>query len=530
MDHEEKGRVINGKVEAFRATVATGWGKWKIPMMALALVLVMLLQLVIIAPGRRGNWWAIFNNVITARTVILWAMVGGAVMIPLAGVKQIDKIYDKIREFPIEVSGVTTFVVWMIVHSNLRYVVNHMEMTGRVLRLQFFFSDQNVRAIYLLGLMFVGLALLGYVIQYAKEIYESGWVGLKKNSLLYKVYIEFLAVDLKKRQSLRIFIILAIQPFIGTFLVLIADDIGASEPMWMFIFLVSAYLFAVFLYIRYKVAKVRKNYLQLFDIVQSVADGNLDVEVPENLGYFDSLKDELTTIQNGLGHAVERALSSERMKGDLITNVSHDLKTPLTSIITYVDLLQVEGLSEEKRASYLKTLELKTERLKMLIEDLFEVSKASSGNLELDIREVDVVTLMKQTILGLEDRISEAGLVLREGYPEGGVKLELDGGRMHRVFENLIINMVKYAMPGTRAYIDVMRVDERVTIILRNISNHEITIDMNDLSERFVRGETARSTEGSGLGLAIAKSFVELQGGTFEIAVDGDLFKIIITF
>jgi signal transduction histidine kinase len=137
---------------------------------------------------------------------------------------------------------------------------------------------------------------------------------------------------------------------------------------------------------------------------------------------------------------------------------------------------------------------------------------------------------MKQTVQGLEDRILEVGLILREGYPKESVKMELDGGRMHRVFENLIINIVKYAMPNTRAYIDIMDSDDHVTIILRNISNHEINIDMNDLSERFVRGEESRTTDGSGLGLAIAKSFVELQGGTFEIAVDGDLFKVIMSF
>jgi len=312
------------------------------------------------------------------------------------------------------------------------------------------------------------------------------------------------------------------------FLVILSLDSDALAVVLLLI--LPLYLFILFLFLCYKTERVSKHYSRLFEITQELADGNFEVNVPENLGYFDSLKDELVTIQNGLGHAVERAISSERMKGDLITNVSHDLKTPLTSLITYVDLLQVEGLSEEKRQQYLQTLELKTERLKTLIEDLFEVSKASSGNLELDIREVDVTTLIKQTILGLEDRINEAGLILREGYPEGGVKLELDGGRMHRVFENLIINMVKYAMPGTRAYIDVMKIDDQITIILRNISNHEITMDMNDLSERFVRGEVARSTEGSGLGLAIAKSFVELQDGTFDIVIDGDLFKVIITF
>lgn len=214
----------------------------------------------------------------------------------------------------------------------------------------------------------------------------------------------------------------------------------------------------------------------------------------------------------------------------MITNVSHDLKTPLTSIITYVDLLQVDDLDEKKQKQYLNTLVVKTDRLKTLVEDLFEVSKAATGSMTMDLMEVDVVTLMKQTLLGLEDLLVELGLILKEGYPEEPVKLMLDGGRMHRVFENLIINRVKYAMPGTRAYIDIIDGKSQVDIILRNISAHELERDMKDLAERFVRGDEARNTEGSGLGLAIAKSFVELQNGTFEIAVDGDLFKVIMSF
>jgi len=175
-------------------------------------------------------------------------------------------------------------------------------------------------------------------------------------------------------------------------------------------------------------------------------------------------------------------------------------------------------------------LVVKTDRLKPLVEDLFEISKASTGNMTLDMMEVDVVTLMKQTLLGLEDRIVASGLTLKEGYPEEPVRLELDGARMHRVFENLIINIVKYAMPGTRAYIDIIDGILQVDIILRNISAHELSLDMMDLAERFVRGDEARNTEGSGLGLAIAKSFVELQGGSFEIVIDGDLFKVMMTF
>ena len=475
-----------------------------------------------------NNWWSVWSYASSARTTAVWIMVGIVFIIPLAKVKEFDRGYEKIRKLPIDLLAFGTFVAWMFVHSSLNNIAN--QITGsRGLLSSMIFSPQNIRVVNFHVLLFISLCLLGYLVHYIKDLFASQWETLRHDSLIYKLYIEFIAVDLKKSQSLRIFILVFGQILVGFVIFLLASSVWNYE-MLVLIVLSVGYLFLVFMYARYKAAKVRRDYMRLFEITQELAAGNLEVSTPQYLGYFDSLKNELVTIQHGLGHAVERALSSERMKGDLITNVSHDLKTPLTSIITYVDLLQVEGLSEEKRSQYLKTLELKTERLKMLIEDLFEVSKASSGNLQLDLREVDVVTLMRQTVLGLEDRIMEAGLTLRETYPEESIKMELDGGRMHRVFENLIINMVKYAMPNTRAYIDIVNFGGIVKITLRNISAREINVDLSDLSERFVRGEQSRTTEGSGLGLAIAKSFIELQGGTFEITVDGDLFKVIMTF
>jgi len=478
------------------------------------------------------NWWAVRNYISSAWRRAFWIMVGIAVIIPLAKVKDFDRNYEKIRKLPIEVLAFGTFIAWIFVINNVNVLANHIT-DSRGLLTRMLFSSQNIRVVYFHGLLLVALSLLGYAIHYVKDIFTSPsqQETLRGNSLIYKLYIEFIAVDLKKSQSLRIFILVFGQVLIGAGLLFLSLVFFPNNPMPPFFFLaILVYPFVVFLYLRYKVAKVRRDYMRLFEITQELAAGNLEVCTPHYLGYFDSLKSELVTIQNGLHHAVERALASERMKGDLITNVSHDLKTPLTSIITYVDLLQTEGLSEEKRSQYLKTLELKTERLKMLIDDLFEVSKASSGNLQLDPSEVDVVMLMRQTVLGLEDRIMEAGLTLRETYPEGSIKMELDGARMHRVFENLIINIVKYAMPNTRAYVDIVSSGGSVKITLRNISAREINVDMNDLSERFVRGEESRTTEGSGLGLAIAKSFVELQGGTFEVTVDGDLFKVVIVF
>ena len=276
--------------------------------------------------------------------------------------------------------------------------------------------------------------------------------------------------------------------------------------------------------------KTQKDYVQLFEMTEQLAEGNLEVEIDEDLGIFNAFKEEVMHIQGGFKKAVEAEVRSQRMKTDLIANVSHDLRTPLTSIITYTDLLKDEDLDKEKRAQYLETLDQKAQRLKILIEDLFEMSKASSGNITMNFQEVEVISLMKQTLLELEDKIDAANLMIRRNFPEHKVLLMLDSERTFRVFDNLILNMTKYAMSGTRAYIDIVDLEQSVQIIFRNMSANEINVDVDELTERFVRGDQARHTEGSGLGLAIAKSFVELQGGTLDIHIDGDLFKVILTF
>ena len=218
------------------------------------------------------------------------------------------------------------------------------------------------------------------------------------------------------------------------------------------------------------------------------------------------------------------------MKSELITNVSHDLKTPLTAIITYVDLLKKEGITEEERQSYIETLDLKSQRLKVLIEDLFEVSKANSGNVKMNFLEVDIVKLMKEVRVELADKIEQSNLDFRWNLPEEKVFLNLDGQRTYRIFENLLNNAIKYAMPFTRVYVDILNKESEVVITFKNMSAQELNFDADHLTERFVRGDSSRNSEGSGLGLAIAKSFTELQNGKFDINVDGDLFKVTICF
>lgn len=301
--------------------------------------------------------------------------------------------------------------------------------------------------------------------------------------------------------------------------------------IWFFgIIGVIIYSVVIFILIRKYADEISSKYRVLIDATKKIAEGNLDVKISEDLGVFEPLKDDLERIQSGFKRAVEEEVKSEKMKTDLISNVSHDLKTPLTSIITYIDLLKEENLSDEKRNQYLNTLDRKAQRLQYLIEDLFEVSKASIGNITLNIESVDVVSLMKQTLLELEDKIQSSSLILRTNFNEEKIILQLDSFRTFRVFENLVSNITKYALKNTRVYIDIVDENNFVEITLKNIAAEEIKFDVNNIIERFVRGDESRNTEGSGLGLAIAKSFVELQGGSFNIEVDGDLFKVIIKF
>lgn len=235
-------------------------------------------------------------------------------------------------------------------------------------------------------------------------------------------------------------------------------------------------------------------------------------------------------LGDGLRHALQEQMKSERMKADLITNVSHDLKTPLTSIINYVDLLKREELHNEKANEYLEVLDQKSQRLKQLTEDLVEASRASSGNVVLDIRRIDVKELLMQTSGEFVERFETRGLQLVENFPQNPQYVDADGRRLWRIIENLFRNVEKYAMPHTRVYLDLINDGDRVAFSLKNISENPLNISPEELTERFTRGDESRSTEGSGLGLSIAKDLTEIQKGTFEIYLDGDLFKVTVSF
>ena len=293
-----------------------------------------------------------------------------------------------------------------------------------------------------------------------------------------------------------------------------------------------AVIYSVVLYfvLRRYVSKLQKKYGLLLKATNEIAQGNLNVTIEEDLGVFEPFKPQIYRIEEGFRNAVAEEVKSQRMKSELITNVSHDLKTPLTAIITYVKLLQEPGVTEDQRKEYLETLDRKSLRLKALIEDLFEVSKANSQNITLDIRDVDIVSMVKQVEFEMEDKLADAGLDVRMSMPEEKVIVPLDSQKTFRIFENLFGNIAKYALPGTRVYVNGFTAKDEVTIILKNITAQELSVSGEELTERFVRGDASRNTEGSGLGLAIAKSFTEIQGGKFRIELDGDLFKVVLNW
>lgn len=277
-------------------------------------------------------------------------------------------------------------------------------------------------------------------------------------------------------------------------------------------------------------ARIQKQYQSILYATEQMAEGNLKISLEEDLGVFQPIGDSLNEVQKGFEKAVVEEAKSQNMKTELITNVSHDLKTPLTAIITYVDLLKKEDITEEERKSYVQTLDQKSQRLRVLIEDLFEVSKAQSGNVTMNFMDVDIVNLMKQVRMEMEDQIEASNLTFRFNLPEEKIILSLDGQRTYRIFENLLSNALKYAMPHSRVYVDILQNTEEVKVVFRNISAQELDYEPDRLTERFVRGDASRNSEGSGLGLAIAKSFTELQEGKFKIEVDGDLFKVLLTW
>lgn len=396
------------------------------------------------------------------------------------------------------------------------------------------------------GGWFVFYAMIMYFIFYIKSILVFGKDFIKEHTLVCSAYHYFkdeikslTQFDLKNQKGniiLKIGLISGIciegiLLFVYFFMGIIGNLYYISPRIYLiftcFISLICAII--IMLISKKLLSKVSNDYQILLQSAHHLSQGEFNDKINQDLGLFNSLKDELNCINDGFKDAVSKEVASQKMKTELISNVSHDLKTPLTSIISYIDLLKNEDLSKEQQDEYIDILDRNTKRLKTLIEDLFEVSKVNSGNIQLNPIDLDIHALLQQVLFEYQEQFEHHHLNLKNDYENKKIICHLDSEKTYRVLENLCQNICKYALEHTRVYLQIVETNQQVIVVFKNISAHEIS-NSDDLTERFVQGDTSRKSEGSGLGLAICKSFVEVQGGTFEVNVDGDLFKTTIIF
>lgn len=419
----------------------------------------------------------------------------------------IEDIVNKIKVWPIEAKvgiGILGWISW-----NTTYI--------------YYNANNYIRRLNLISVIWTSLALLIYYVLIRVIIINYNERTLFKNNITIKCW-NYLSEIMTRSSLIKTFLIMSGLYVISGLLLFVVSGILSIFPIGI--------LIGVILTIIYIVIFI-KELIYLDKIIigsKAATEGKLNCNIEEKgRGHLRELAHDINNIRDGLRKSIESEMKSENMKTELITNVSHDLKTPLTSIINYIDLLKRENIESETAKDYINILDKKSQRLKVLIDDLFEASKATSGAMELNITKIDIVQLLKQSLGENDERFKNSNLSVKLDIPDTKIFINGDGQRLYRVFENLISNIVKYSLSNTRVYIQMYVDDEnKVVIIMRNISAYELDFCANEITNRFKRGDSSRSTEGSGLGLAIAKSIVELHGGKFNIEVDGDLFKSII--
>ena len=377
-------------------------------------------------------------------------------------------------------------------------------------------SIAELAEIYFYGVFTLGCFFMGYVSLIKRIKGRNLW----KNSLL-RVIVRFIykIYDNRKKTTKTVLLLC------GFFLVQGIAVLFRNGVTMLLVLLADVGVFYVVLNGLLLKEKLKKG-------IEEIALGNMEYQIPlqglrgENL----KLAEMINGIANGFHMAVEEAMKNERLKTDLITNVSHDIKTPLTSIINYVAILKQSDIADPKIQGYLDILEAKAQRLKTLTEDVVEASKVSSGNISLEYMDVDLVEMIQQTEGEMAEKFEARNLKMIVNLPAEPAVVHVDGRRMWRVLENIFGNAAKYAMPGTRVYADLKLEEDTVDLSLKNVSEHQLNISADELTERFIRGDLSRSSEGSGLGLSIAQSLTTMQGGTINLYLDGDLFRVNIRF
>jgi len=428
-----------------------------------------------------------------------------------------NRFADRYRKLKID-----TRVGFIIV--SLMITFNLLQTTNYSIQALLYYPDAYsfIQRLFNCGILVVAIGLtLFQLINFIERLKEPGTLEQdSKDSYVNKTWHALQEMFLKKSIGVQTFILL-----IGFFLAGIGIVVVGLNGVFLIVY-IPAVLFlglpALYILLR------RSAYLNRIIIsTEKMSQGLLheEIKVVGKSPLADHAKN-LNNLREGVRISMTEQAKSERLKTELITNVSHDLRTPLTSIITYTDLLKAEDLSDENRLKYVDIIDKKSQRLKTLIEDLFEVSKMASGNMELNKQRVDLTQLLQQALAEHEEEITKTELDFRLSIPEIPLVAYVDGKRWWRVLDNLILNALKYSMPGTRVYITLQQVDDRAQFVLKNVAEFELNENVDELFERFKRADTSRHTEGSGLGLAIAQSIVDMHEGKMNIEIDGDLFKV----
>ncbi|MBS3200815.1 HAMP domain-containing histidine kinase [Turicibacter sp. MMM721] len=424
-------------------------------------------------------------------------------------------IEDKYLDLPIEFKGLI-FLVTVYILQNMN-LTTYYRYYGNLLSYGF---KLILQVIILLSILYFFFLQLKGIIHRIKnpELFKQEWYkGFYMSNI-----DDWSKLPIYRNTFIRITVYSCIIGVWGIIWGFCFHDYGA--------FLVITFISVILALILLSIIKKRTKAIQaIADTLSKMANNEITSEIyVKGNGLIANIAKDVNAVREGFAISNQKQSNSERLKTELITNVSHDLRTPLTSVLNYVDLAKRSDITEEERQEYLQIIDNKSKRLKVLIDDLFEASKMASGAVELNKEQVDLVALMYQALAEYEDRFEDQKLIVRTKTSNQHMYAYCDGRKMYRVFENLFSNVIKYTQPATRVYLEMTYEGSEIIITLKNISNYELGFDVSELAERFKRGDSSRHTEGSGLGLSIVKSILELHGAAFELSQDGDLFKVII--
>ena len=459
--------------------------------------------------------FAVSTLLLLAILVILTINAGKVTLIREDDTHEVIVKSARIDRIPIEILAIVTILTLLLLSLGSEYALDYL-INGKLIKYN---SITAITLAGIAGFVICAIKIFLYLIYVRKFKCKLMW-----NTSLCRLVLgksRQAALDLYDNGSLVVRTWLPYLIFLALNLVLVLLGLTGTLIAFIIDMFVGVWL--------YNESRVRSKIVDGIDVIAG-GDAKHKIDTAGMHGYNLNLAEAVNSIGDGIDKAVSTSMKDERMKADLITNVSHDIKTPLTSIINYVDLLKRANIEDETARGYIDILEQKSLRLKALTNDLVEISKISSGNITLELVNLNMVEMINQVTGEFDERFKEKSLIPILNLPKEDVVIHADGQALYRILENLYINIYKYALRGTRVYIDLATNENKALLTIRNISAEPVNLDSAMLTERFIRGDISRGTEGSGLGLSIAKSLAEAQNGRLDLSLDGDLFKVVVSF